>query len=482
MLLFILVSMIPSFDQIIHEIPNDFEQSMKSLKDSFRISLILLFLKRDHMHLSEIATLTNKENSVLLNHLKKLELPGIIQNFIQKQPGIKEYSFYELTNYGRFFFKHLVQIYNEFYNIKGNSIEKVSVPDDLIDNLKALSSKLRFALSLVLYEPSSFSDLVKKTNIEKSNLVVELKKLESGGIIQNFLQKKAESKEYSFYEATNWAKKLTRGLMDTYNQFYLKKETEADKIESTSKIESFTLNSANWALPREPILAWMAICSEEIQELKIFLTKNLTINSFFNTQATFDDSLKQYSIVLSDKRKKYLPFELHSEIPTTDEIVNTETITVKALNAKAEIIQQQVASIEIIKPVVKLKVIQEKISKDKGFFRFTLTFSTNIQITSPGIQFKVTDQFDHLINIHIKEKDPSEIEQELPSGVQFENLLGGFTFSKVGIYKFYFRIPFKDLQGNEYFSNEEIVTLNNSTEFNWNFNYCVQQTETIVTG
>ena len=51
----------------------------------------------------------------MVNHLKKLELNGIVQNFLQRKEGTNDYSFYEITKYGEKIIRDLISSYNEFH-------------------------------------------------------------------------------------------------------------------------------------------------------------------------------------------------------------------------------------------------------------------------------------------------------------------------------------------------------------------------------
>ena len=73
------------FGDYIKQIPEDFEFVLKGLGNKFRLSLTLLLSERKFLSLTELVKITNLENSVLLNHIKKLQLAGIIQNFLKKE-------------------------------------------------------------------------------------------------------------------------------------------------------------------------------------------------------------------------------------------------------------------------------------------------------------------------------------------------------------------------------------------------------------
>ncbi|MHA1490932.1 MAG: hypothetical protein ACTSRI_14960 [Promethearchaeota archaeon] len=104
-----------SIQNYLKNIPEDFELLIKGLGNKFRISLSLLLLEKGDLSLSGISKYTKRENSVLLNHIKKLELAGVIQNYLQKREGTNEYSFYKLTKYGKKIITGLIASYNSYF-------------------------------------------------------------------------------------------------------------------------------------------------------------------------------------------------------------------------------------------------------------------------------------------------------------------------------------------------------------------------------
>lgn len=58
---------------------------------------------------------SNKSKGALTNHLKKLEMGGIIQNYFEKTPNTEEYSYYEATDFGDKMISGIFNSYNNYY-------------------------------------------------------------------------------------------------------------------------------------------------------------------------------------------------------------------------------------------------------------------------------------------------------------------------------------------------------------------------------
>ena len=97
------------------EIPEECEATMKALSHKLRVELAVLLIKYGALSFSQITDTLKKEKSTIANHLNKLELGGIVQNYFQKQPDSNEYSFYEITKYGKTIVESLISSYNNYY-------------------------------------------------------------------------------------------------------------------------------------------------------------------------------------------------------------------------------------------------------------------------------------------------------------------------------------------------------------------------------
>ncbi len=111
------------------EIPEEFDSLLRALSSTLRFKLTLLFLNHLRFSFSEITKLIGINNSLMKNHLNKLELGGIIQNYFEKNDTLKDYSFYTLTDFGRAIITTLIESYNNYYSAlnKSQDVKLVSV-------------------------------------------------------------------------------------------------------------------------------------------------------------------------------------------------------------------------------------------------------------------------------------------------------------------------------------------------------------------
>lgn len=94
------------------------------------------------------------------------------------------------------------------------------MPLELRRVVGALNDKLRLAIFFVLlkYGELSFSQIMNVLEIPQqysSKLTYHLKKLEKAALIKNEYTKKENSESYSFYDLTEFAEELLKGLMNT---------------------------------------------------------------------------------------------------------------------------------------------------------------------------------------------------------------------------------------------------------------------------
>lgn len=115
-----------NFEDYLNQIPNEFEFALKGIGNKFRLALSILLIDHGPLSFSNIAKITGREKSLIGNHLKKLELGGIIQNFLQKKEDTNEYSFYEITEYGKNIVSNLILCYNSYYSKLEHNVEEGS--------------------------------------------------------------------------------------------------------------------------------------------------------------------------------------------------------------------------------------------------------------------------------------------------------------------------------------------------------------------
>jgi predicted transcriptional regulator len=465
--------MIKNYKDYLNEIPEDFELLLNALGHKTRINLLLLLMDNESLSLSKITKTMNQENSLTLNHIKKLELAGIVQNYLKRSKNTNEYSFYKLTNFGRKITSNLISNYNEYFkNIQGKILSPRSgyqedIPVEFELALKAISNKVRYALTLLLIHksPISFSEATDILKKENSSVINHLKILETGGIIQNYLEKRENTNEYSYYKITNYGEKFVLGLLNSYNDYYKdlnKSKTEYRILEKRNeevKMRYFEMGCSSWALPNEKIFGWIEIFSEEIHLLKLEITENLVLSNFFNINQTIKENTKEIILDTSEVNLNYIPFEFFSNIPEGDNSVNIESISITAIDDRQNHILKKELNIDILKPIVNIQVKNNYITPNRGRFEINITISKDIQVNILGIETKVLDNLGKEIEIKKEEKDPLDLDQEIPPEMKLDSLTGELLINRQGIFHFHFRVPYLDANNTKYYSNIEIVTL-----------------------
>ena len=187
--------------------------------------------------MSDISNHFNRENSNILNRTKTLELAGLIQNYYKKIPNRREYSFFKLTRFGKTFLDDYLKILKQFKYIENKNSHNIHDFDKNIEYLlKSLSNKFRFFILLILNrkESHSFSDIM-GYNKNMTNLANHLKKLELGGLIQNYFKKVEDRDNYSFYKLTITGKKITDILITYYTKYF---EDSNHKLDITKQLEA----------------------------------------------------------------------------------------------------------------------------------------------------------------------------------------------------------------------------------------------------
>ncbi len=220
--------MIDLYRQILNEFPEDFQLMLKALGHKTRVKIGILLLNKKSLSLLKIIDSLKIEKTLLLNHIKILELGGLVQNYLKRTESTREYSFYELTRFGRNIVTGLISNYIESYsNSKDDEMSQAlkyidDFPEDFELSLKGISNKSRFSLIAAMsgLEEMSFTEIRKMLNLEKNTVTSHLKKLELGGLVQNYFKKKEDSREYSFYTITTRGKSIISKLIQEYNEFY----------------------------------------------------------------------------------------------------------------------------------------------------------------------------------------------------------------------------------------------------------------------
>ncbi|MHA1799615.1 MAG: ArsR/SmtB family transcription factor [Candidatus Helarchaeota archaeon] len=224
---------------IIENFPKDFELTIKALGNVIRLKISLILIEKGDLYLSEISKLICKRRSNILNHLRKLELAGIVQNYLKRVKGSKEYSFYKITRYGKMILFNLINSYINFHKLLkiSKTLEfNKDIPEDFILILNAISNALRFQIATQLLENSySFSEIAEIFKLKNVSVKNHLNKLEVAGLVQNYFKKNTDSNNYSYYKLTDLGNKIVEGLINSYNEYYTSKEYLVKKVELKEK-------------------------------------------------------------------------------------------------------------------------------------------------------------------------------------------------------------------------------------------------------
>lgn len=211
------------YENYFNSVPDDVELILKSLSHNIRFKICINLINRGSLSFSKLIQVLKIDNSKFSNHIKSLEIAGLVQNYYERKEGRRESSFYEMTKLGSNIVTNLIESYNRDFNIK--NVDRIlldSLPKEYIDILKAISNKLRFSLLLCLTdkEELSFSEIGEFLGKEKGTISSHLKKLEISGVLENFYKKSKENKDYSFYRITSMGNNLLKGFLKCYNEFY----------------------------------------------------------------------------------------------------------------------------------------------------------------------------------------------------------------------------------------------------------------------
>jgi hypothetical protein len=280
------------------------------------------------------------------------------------------------------------------------------------------------------------------------------------------------SNEYSYYRLTKLGNIMIHAIIKSYNEYFheslftIKKE-----VNKELNLEYFNAGCSTWALPNEMMLGWIELYSEKISSLKIELSKNLIIENIFSTNIVSEKSNKSYILDIKDLETNYLSFQFYSSIPDGKLSSYRESIKLTVQDKDLNEISQKELEVTILKPIVKLDVINRQVQSNSGVFEIKISILKGFKILIPGIEIKVLDETGNKIEIKTKKADPSELEPDIPPEINPENLIGGIKIDYKGKLYFYFRIPYIDLNNNKYYSNEVKLQLTNDERYLGNLNY-----------
>jgi DNA-binding HxlR family transcriptional regulator len=109
------------FSAIYENIPSSLSSTLELLSDQLNLALCL-FIKEKDRTFEEIKKETPWNDDILFQRIHKLEIQGLIQNYLQKKPNVPDFSFYTLTPWGHRFIDDIIFSYNDFHQLKKSKI------------------------------------------------------------------------------------------------------------------------------------------------------------------------------------------------------------------------------------------------------------------------------------------------------------------------------------------------------------------------
>ncbi|MFX1429157.1 MAG: winged helix-turn-helix domain-containing protein [Promethearchaeota archaeon] len=87
--------------------PPEIKKALEALGNENRQKIISNLVKKEKLAFSDLLKITKLNSSTLNFHLRELMKGSLITNFYKKSETQKNYSYYELTSFGRDFLKSL---------------------------------------------------------------------------------------------------------------------------------------------------------------------------------------------------------------------------------------------------------------------------------------------------------------------------------------------------------------------------------------
>ncbi|MBD3227620.1 MAG: hypothetical protein GF329_05470 [Candidatus Lokiarchaeota archaeon] len=106
----------------IDDFDKNIEYLLKSLSNKFRFFILLILNRKESLSFSDIMNYTKNMTNVV-NHLKKLELAGLIQNYYKKVEDLDNYSFYKLTMAGKKITEILIIYYTKYFEDSNHKLD-----------------------------------------------------------------------------------------------------------------------------------------------------------------------------------------------------------------------------------------------------------------------------------------------------------------------------------------------------------------------
>jgi len=445
-----------------NNIPDFIIDFFKIIKNPFRLRLLEIFFENDSISFSRLESITMKPSGYIYSHIHKMELSNFIQNFVKKTEENRTYSFYKLTKIGKIFYRY-------YLILNSNQFLLIDFDKPLINSL---ANKFRFSILLYLNEnnKASFSALRDITKKKNSVLNHHLHILERTHLIQNFLKKDVSSSNYSYYEITELGNDILSSTIEIYNLSIGKKEyleyfltdLSRNNIPSIEKYEknissnkenlNFSSYFASWALPNEPIIGWIKILDKNINKIVVSYSHLLRFNNIYNNYE-YEENSGNNEISFNNIKKMAIDFfsmELMAEKPLSNSMVNPESISIKAYDINENLIEEKVIQVDIIKPIIEMKVNKTEITSKSGFFEIMIGIPLGYKLKLGDLKIKALNSKGEELKFVKEDISPLDYPNEIPPEIEPNNLISNIKFQESGPFYVKFMLSYSDVMDNEY--------------------------------
>ena len=134
----------------ISDIPKELRRAIKALGDDNRLVILVGLIRNGEMSFSQLLMIVKGTSSTLTHHLRTLIEAGIIENHYAKKLGVDEYSFYDVTGFGKSLIRNVFRSLDVTQLPPGNDDVIVrEIINDPLKHLKDLELQGEAKVSLV---------------------------------------------------------------------------------------------------------------------------------------------------------------------------------------------------------------------------------------------------------------------------------------------------------------------------------------------
>ena len=457
------------FKSYFENIPDFIIDFFKAIKSPFRQNILEIIFENDSMSMSKLEETTMKPSGYISSQIHQLELSNILQNFIKKTEGKRDYSFYEFTEIGKIFYRYYLILVSQ----------KLLEIDFDRNTLNVMANKFRFGILLFLneYNQASYSTLKKQTQEVNRNLAHHLHLLEKTHLVQNFLKKEPNRSDFSYYRITELGKMITWSTTEVYNlsigkREYLEEfmsklnkkdlkttnpsiqsnENEGIRKNEISSDSSISAHFASWALPNEPILGWIQMLSKKVDKIKITLSKILHLKEICSTNL-FEEDRERKEVIFNNiiqNKINFYSIEIVAEVPQSNSMLNHELIEIYTYDEDEKLIEKISFTVDIIKPIVELFVNNTDLNSKSGYFDIIIKIPKGYNLELGDLLINVKNKEGKDLKIIKEDLTPQNYPQNIPPEIISNNLIGNIKFQDSGPFYVKFMIKYYDAMKNEY--------------------------------